>query len=671
VDSSDTALLYADVDAGTGYGNAYASIPDPPPGTGHWFLLRPDCPLGSWQSGAGNDAARDTARPTTISLEYGLEVAAMEALDRWGDEAVAGEPLPTYDGNGNVSSWLIPFALSGNPLPPADGLADYIDELALTYDRTDPQFYRTIENAFGPIGTIQTGASLEDYPVLAVHNSLHAGYLYGAYAREEMLNQTGELPLTTRYVFEGPHEQYFDLFADNSFRRLHAYTMTEEHELEPLPSDDVVSGFGRQQQDWDSSADPANRGVTVNIIPFPDRMPVVDWTCWCVPTTFSMLVGYWDNLGPSGTHTGYGRAVDYWRTRACPTNTSATNIPNFMDEIVSYTNPAACTAGCNWNGNSMEDVLNTLNGYGFTYDQVDGNSGNEYAWSDLIAEIDAGRPALWGVGPQRAHAMAAYGYRIVDGTRYVVVLNTWGATRQQQQAEYNYEQWDDGKGDPTAQIGFSKVGRLTPGGPEDSHAYLAYPRGGETLFGPTNIRWVTSGVDEILRTDIYLSTNSGNSWNLITSDQPTFLGVNTFSWNASIATDQARIRIEGRTGSGELIAADSSIEDFTVDVEPDLTPIANAGGFYCRRIGSDLEVEVRNVGTATAGSSFTRVTFDDGTVTTFATPMLTPGLSTFLYFPIPPACSNPSCFFTIEVDVYGNVAESNEGNNQASETCVN
>jgi hypothetical protein len=36
---------------------------EPAAGTGFWYLVRPDCPVGSWQSEIGAEPARDAALP--------------------------------------------------------------------------------------------------------------------------------------------------------------------------------------------------------------------------------------------------------------------------------------------------------------------------------------------------------------------------------------------------------------------------------------------------------------------------------------------------------------------------------------------------------------------------------------------------------------------------------
>lgn len=103
---------------------------------------------------------------------------------------------------------------------------------------------------------------------------------------------------------------------------------------------------------------------------------------------------------------------------------------------------------------------------------------------------------------------------------------------------------------------------------------------------------------------------------------------------------------------------------------PDLLPIPDAQGDFCRPEDGQLIVTVHNQGTAAAGPSTTRVDFAGHGTVDRPTPALTPGASVNLAFAIPPGCFDPDCEFRIVVDVNDDVAESDEGNNYASGTCI-
>ena len=103
---------------------------------------------------------------------------------------------------------------------------------------------------------------------------------------------------------------------------------------------------------------------------------------------------------------------------------------------------------------------------------------------------------------------------------------------------------------------------------------------------------------------------------------------------------------------------------------PDLIPVPDATGSFCRRRESNLTVTVKNQGAGAAGPSVTEVDFLALGKVSVPTPPLGPGASVDLLFPIPPQCFDPDCEFRITVDANNQVTESNEGNNSASGTCL-
>lgn len=103
---------------------------------------------------------------------------------------------------------------------------------------------------------------------------------------------------------------------------------------------------------------------------------------------------------------------------------------------------------------------------------------------------------------------------------------------------------------------------------------------------------------------------------------------------------------------------------------PDLVPVPDASGFFCRLRDGKLVVTVKNQGAGPAGPSTTEVDFFRHGRVSLPTPALAPGASTDLLVDIPPGCFDPDCEFRITVDVLNTVAESNEGNNTANGLCI-
>ena len=104
---------------------------------------------------------------------------------------------------------------------------------------------------------------------------------------------------------------------------------------------------------------------------------------------------------------------------------------------------------------------------------------------------------------------------------------------------------------------------------------------------------------------------------------------------------------------------------------PDLVPVPNEQGLFCKTEDNEnLIVTVRNQGTTGAGQFVTEVDFGPFGKATQLTSLLDVNSEVHLKFPIPRGCFNPDCDFRITVDVNNEVAESDEGNNFASGTCI-
>jgi hypothetical protein len=103
--------------------------------------------------------------------------------------------------------------------------------------------------------------------------------------------------------------------------------------------------------------------------------------------------------------------------------------------------------------------------------------------------------------------------------------------------------------------------------------------------------------------------------------------------------------------------------------KPDLVPVPDAQGNFCRRTDLRLTVTVKNQGSADAGASTTTVDFGSLGAASQPTPPIPAGGSVDVFFNIPPGCFHPDCGFKITVDSGGVVDESNEANNTAVGSC--
>jgi hypothetical protein len=263
--------------------------------------------------------------------------------------------------------------------------------------------------------------------------------------------------------------------------------------------------------------------------------------------------------------------------------------------------------------------------------------------------------------------MTAFGYRIVGGQKFVIVFNTWGTTFSQQYAEYNYNQWI--YGGMAGGTGFSQL--LPGGGAGANDGFLMSPRGGEVLFGPSQIQWQIVG-NQIQSTDIYDSINAGKNWTFRGTIVTPGNGIYTTPWTPPAATYKGRVRIQCRDASGGLVAGDGSVNNVVFQALPDLMPVASAPG-YCNLQDGKLVVVVANQGPVDAPASTTEVKFtglSGPQPVQLATPAIPAHSSVEVIFDIPGACWDPDCNFEIRVDVLNQVNEAIETNNLAAGACV-
>jgi hypothetical protein len=103
------------------------------------------------------------------------------------------------------------------------------------------------------------------------------------------------------------------------------------------------------------------------------------------------------------------------------------------------------------------------------------------------------------------------------------------------------------------------------------------------------------------------------------------------------------------------------------DALPDLVPVPNAGGAICAVDNQERRiVRVANAGEASAPGSSSRLSSSRGGTFVLATPALAPGETAVLTLSPNASCS---CPLELTVDAAGQVAESDEGNNQLQQAC--
>jgi hypothetical protein len=486
----------------------------------------------------------------------------------WGEKIARGDPFPVSDEKGGAIAYVFPYFRNADRFPENKEIFDEVKRLRLSQERISQRhspvkgdLRQNLSQLSSRFGSVYVSATKRDFPVLRISHFLHPYFFVGELAGEEAKRHlnTEEIELR-RYYFLGPHEEYFEFVSKKKRILIHVKSLKPEKPEEVLvPRDvEVSSQLLREiKKAWDQiekippiliDSDELSKTHTLKLISHHELIPVIDWTWWCVPTAYAMVFGFWDNYVKSkGTIAGYGRMIDYWFDHS----TNGNNVPNLLDEMIDP-NTKTWRAGFKWDHN-------------FTIKSHTATAINGWLWKTIKAEIDSGKPLVWGVppgvvDPDHGHAMTAFGYHIIKWLwplKFIVVYNTWG--------EIN------GVGDPVQQFDeyyFTKcqsIGRVVPGaGTNGDHTIIISPDGGETLqtSKQSQIVWYVWG-NNIKKTTLSFSHDGGKSWTKI-ADVGNKSGWNFYSWTPTKVTKKARIRIQGYSIFNILIAADGSQTDFTI-----------------------------------------------------------------------------------------------------------
>ena len=505
------------------------------------------------------------------------KVADAHAYEVWGKDIARGPPIPAADKKGDLTAYIFPYVIGRRLFPDYAQILKKVESVRSRHQEVSstpvpqpvPLPYSEFEQEVGRYGSIYVSARRTNFPILKVSYCLHPFFLSRQIAQENAEDHLKSKEVGLRKIyFLGPHEEYFEFASLQTNALIHINSLERKKPEDVLIHEPVTTPIPPKvieqiEKSWANAIEPTPEGIDANEvskthtekrIPYWELIPVVNWTCWCVPTSLTMVFGFWDNyVKGKGTITGYGRLIDYWleHVQWClPNHTGSNpirNVPNLIDKII---DPKTGT----WAGPWL-DTINKLNKYNFTSKEVKADSSTGWAWNDLKQEIDNGRPVVWS---NSNHAMAAFGYRITSsGQKFVILYNTYGSTSTEQLEEWNYAQC----------TGIQCV--YPGGGTNGDHLIINSPDGGETIHTPIpqGISWYTWG-KKITKTKLSFSEDGGKNWSLIANDLATTQGWNLYTWVPGKTTGKGRILVQGFTDTGELIASDGTQENFSVEAAP-------------------------------------------------------------------------------------------------------
>jgi len=520
-----------------------------------------------WDSDLGS-TSEDANQLERHHLEW---IADSAVAGLWDTAAHRGEPFPVFDWSDRFFAYGVRYATRVSRFPDSEEYLRTIrsvrdTRLRLQAGEDVPGTSESAESVFDRFACVYVAATRRDFPVLAIQKSPPVIDVIGDIAlRRAQEYFDAEDVSFHRLYFLGPHQEYF------GFRSGEAELLVSACNLEPQePEEILVPNATRMHPPeiveridaaWSAALElEAIPGDEVAVehtktdITHKELVPKINYSYWCVPTSFAMALSFWDNLVNGKTIAGYGCIVDHWLRHPTdpPTNRFGENVPNIIDE---YMDPSTGT----WRkGGTFTDQLKKASGVTFAQKDYQSASSNNYGWDPLRTEIDAGRPCLWSI--TGAHTMTAVGYETKKGQKYVIVYNPPNSSTPTFEASYEIDQWG---GVANTNTGVGTIYPSSAGAPD--HLVIISPDGGEdiTVSAATEVWWFVSG-SGITSTKLLLSTDQGRTWQTAANGLATKPGWNTYDWVPTKPSTTARLKLEGYSATNALVAADGSFEDFAM-----------------------------------------------------------------------------------------------------------
>lgn len=450
----------------------------------------------------------------------------------------------------------------------ADGLVsqrfgDYILHDMLTYYGTDeiPNAYAFIyQNEEGEYVTVVVGARVTCTPISEFYKGVPNYYRTFERAESRAQELSAHKPVFKKIYYFGPEREYYLFECGDQEVLLNTCSVESLDKA-------VLFNFVPEQDEeierilyakWNEyfTADDFTPGRDAYI----EGVPFVIWSYGCSPTASSMIFWYWDE-------NGYSRLVDYFYDRHDDVeNNDDYNRPNVQKELaVAMGTDSFYTGGTSFtNIASGHTTVAAQNNYSFasTLSPM-GGTWNQFLFTWLEAELDAGRPTHWGFidyfygGDLINHSVCAVGYTIVLPDTFITVHTTW------HDQEQNWDLWTYYNGIYSK----PRVITVVPGTAQWDVVDLNWPSAVNTWMfrGLTyEITWDYAGssIDHVKMWlapgELHTSYDSAN-WILVDDDLP---NTGSYFYNVPLGSLHHRINIAGLNSSNVRQSADGSFTSF-------------------------------------------------------------------------------------------------------------
>jgi hypothetical protein len=504
-----------------------------------------------------------SAPPNAVPFETVRKVALTLAASEF-PGARPGNAIPYVDEDGNTVAWMFHFRTDGKAFPGYDQVAaDVQAERQTLTVNTDISRWRSkyahvlVSARRDRAPVIRFGYGTSEYYAIAAKAQARAQRTLGSDVRLsriyfispwtylEFTNETGQSTVTSEHF-----ERTWD-----SRAAFNGYVTDARAQLRQQCPGEEEAAARYENSRWDHVFDPKAASLSETFVPSYQLAPFYDWSYGCTPTSGAMVCGYVDRFQKSG------RLVQWYVQRYdAVEGESDWQIPQVQREcaIEMHTDTSYGGTSFNFISNGLFQVGYSHGYNAWSVTNTMGNSGNDWAWSTITSQIDAGHAMIWSAGWE-SHSLACFGYRSDD--KYVYVHNTW---------------WAPGEWWAHSGSGQSHVAAVSPDAGDAHNLRLTYPLGdtlynhtgsGEVLYVGDTVRITWENGTPATTVDIDVSTDGGRNWE---SAAAGVADSGAYHWYIppSIPTcDSVRLRLSQYSGS-TLTSADGTFGCFHTLREP-------------------------------------------------------------------------------------------------------